>query len=117
MLQQMLLKHRLYYYTVNHESFKAEKFHGFRGFLCVHETFLYENLSRMALFTYGFKRKYVGFRESFLRSSVYTTCHETFLPRNFHDIRYHMYSVLIHLLVYTIVHEIFIQNKLISSNI
>ena len=43
---------------------------------------------KMALFKYGFKRKYVGFCESFSQRSVCTTCRETFIPQNFHGIQY-----------------------------
>ena len=49
-------------HTVYHESFEVEKFHGFRDILHVHDMKF-----RMALFKYGFKRKYVGFRKSFCK--------------------------------------------------
>ena len=32
-------------FTVYHESFEAEKFRGFRGFLVLRETFFHENIS------------------------------------------------------------------------
>ena len=75
--------------TVYHESFKAEKFRGFRGFLYVCETLLYENLSSN-----------IDLRESmwdlvkvFSRRSACKTFHKTFLPRNFHG-SYTVYSYI-----------------------
>ena len=52
--------------------------HGFRTFACP-RNFLF----KMALFKYGFKRKYERFHKHFSWRFSCTTC-ETFLPRNFH---------------------------------
>ena len=53
----------------------------------VGETFLYENL-RWNYSHMDLTGSMWDFAKVFLRSSVYTTCRETFLPQNFHGIRY-----------------------------
>ena len=69
------------------ESFEAENFRGFCTLFQARGNSFIWNF-KMALFIYEFKRKYEGFRESFLRRSACTTCRETFLPWNFYGIRY-----------------------------
>ena len=53
----------------------------------VRETFLYENL-RWHYSHMDLRSNMWDSAKVFSQSSVYTTCHETFLPRNFHGIRY-----------------------------
>ena len=56
-------------------------FRSFQAFACP-LNFLYKKF-KMALFKYGFNRKYGGFVKVFLPKSACTTCHKTFLPWNF----------------------------------
>ena len=58
--------HRLFrkWHTVYHESFEAEKFHGFRGFLVLRETFFHENIS-VAVEKRALIAITMGIRESF----------------------------------------------------
>ena len=53
----------------------------------VRETFLYENL-RWHYSHMDLRGSMWDSAKVFLRSSVYTTCRETFLPQNFHGIQY-----------------------------
>ena len=48
--------------TVYYESFEAEEFCGFRTCLHVRETLIWK--FKIALFKFGFKRNYEGFRKS-----------------------------------------------------
>ena len=50
--------------TVYHESFEAEKFRGFRGFLVLRETFFHENIS-VAIEKQELIAITMGIRESF----------------------------------------------------
>ena len=70
--------------AVYHESFKAETFCSFRAFSMFAKLF-YMKVQDVTGFT-G-KRKYEGFHKCFLQKSACTTCHETFLPQNFHGIQ------------------------------
>ena len=53
----------------------------------IRETFLYENL-RWQYSHMDLRGSMWDSAKVFSRSSVYTTCRETFLPENFHGIRY-----------------------------
>ena len=71
-------------YTVYHESFEAEKFRGFRGFLVLRETFFHENISillksgRLYSYNYGNPRKF--FREDLCDAlTVKVFCLKTFM--------------------------------------
>ena len=61
--------------TVYHESFEAEKFHGFRGFLHVCKTFLYES-SRWRLSNMDLRESMWDSAKVFSRRFVRTTCRE-----------------------------------------
>ena len=50
--------------TVYHESFEAEKFRGFHGFLVLRETFFHENIS-VAIEKWALIAITMGIRESF----------------------------------------------------
>ena len=71
-------------YTVYHESFEAEKFCGFHGFLVLCETFFHENIS-VAIEKRALIAITMGIRESFFREDLCDAltakvfCLETFL--------------------------------------
>ena len=77
-----------YMHTIYHESFEAEKFCGLCNYLHVRETSLYGNL-RWRCWNMDLRDSRVShWYSSFLRRSACATCCETFLPWNFHGIRY-----------------------------
>ena len=69
----MILKHT---HTVYHESFEAEKFHGFH---MVCETFLYES-SRWPCSNMDLRESIWDSAKVFLQRSACTTCRKSFLP-------------------------------------
>ena len=65
--------------TVNHGSFKVEKFSGFHSFYMIRETFLHGS-SRWRCSNMDLRESMWDSTKVFSRRSVCTTCHETFLP-------------------------------------
>ena len=74
---------------VYQESFEAEKFRGFRGFLVLRETFFHENIS-VAIEKRALIAITMGIRESFFREDLCDTltakvfCLETFMVYGMH---------------------------------
>ena len=58
------------------------------GVFVARETFLYENYLRWHYSHMDLRGSMSDSTKVFLGSCVYTICHETFLPQNFHGIRY-----------------------------